>query len=210
MKKNTLLLVAIGAGITSGITAESAKNIKDLPKGADIRFVESFTAMRETKSGGIEGKKLEDMQNEKRKKLEGKKQKFDEEVKAHMAKADTMNDDARKKAEDKLRADQAALEKEAQEDEYELRLAMQNTTETLAKEMEEAVIEIAQKDGCDAVVDAMTGRVVYVKDSLNITKQVVKEMDKRHEKKLADNAKAAKATQVAKSDKAASTSKKTS
>jgi len=76
-----------------------------------------------------------------------------------------------------------------QESEEELKIDMQKKTENLARNVDKAVIEIAKEEKLDAVVDKVTGRVIYVDEKFDFTAQVKGEMNKQYEIKLAQNKK---------------------
>ena len=66
---------------------------------------------------------------------------------------------------------------------------MQKKTENLARNVDQAVIKVAKEENLDAVVDKVTGRVIYVDEKFDFTAQVKSEMNKQYEIKLAQNKK---------------------
>ncbi len=59
---------------------------------------------------------------------------------------------------------------------------MQNKTEALATKVEEGIVEVAKRKGVDAVIDKMTGRVIYTKEDNHgdITLDAIAHVDKRN------------------------------
>jgi outer membrane protein len=204
MKKNLLALalissVAIAAEIQKPAASpvQKDKKLTDIAADTDlstlnIRFIESFSVMRNCSQGVEAGKKLDSKREQLGKEIQKDEQKMSQALNEFQSKATTLSEAAREKEEKNLRRMKTDYEAKVQESKYEMELAMQKTTEELAKDMEAAVTEVAKRDKLDAVVDSITGRVIYVKENLNITGQVVKEMNVKNEQKLAQNKSAAK------------------
>jgi outer membrane protein len=150
-----------------------------------IRFVESFDTMRQCEQGTECGKDLEKIREQLSKGIQEDEQKLTRDMTEFQSKASTLSAAAREKEEKRLRKMKTDYDTKLQESEYEMKLAMQKRTEELAQDMEKAVIEVAKREKFDAVVDTVTGRVLYVDPTLNITDSVVKEMNTVHHKKLA-------------------------
>lgn len=192
--KRTALLSLITAGCLAH--AAPLAEPKAEAKGTDlkIRFMDVFAAMREGKEGAEVTAKLDLKRQELGKELEGDGKKLEQAKVEFKSKASTMNDSARAKKEQEIVRMNRDFESKVQSSEEELKLSMQQVTEVLAKEVEQAVTEIAKKDGLDAVIDKVTGRVVYTSGHADCTAQVIQAMDKNFSSKLARNEKSAAST----------------
>jgi outer membrane protein len=173
----------------------SSGSIKDLASIAqtsnlNIRFVESFSIMRECERGAECAKILDAKREQLTKELAKAEQAYTQKLSEFQAKAATLSVAAREKEEKELRRMEIDLKAKAQESDYEMKLAMQKITEELAQNMEAVIVAYAQKNNLDAVVDTITGKVLYVKPALNISKAMVKEMNADHQIRLAQNKKA--------------------
>lgn len=155
------------------------------PGDLKIRYIDAFTAMRECKQGMEEVTKLEERRVELAKKIETEAKKYEALVNDFKAKSTTMNETARAKKEQELVRMKRDYESMVQGSEEEMKLVMQQVTELLGREIEQAVKQIAQAEGLDAVVDVATGRVLYTSTKSDCTSKVVQVMDKNHAVKLA-------------------------
>lgn len=209
--KNNLLIVMVmvlgtGCMIIGASEAPKSKDVQsknitnliaDGKTDLKIRFVESFDTMRQCEQGVECGKTLEKTREQLSKAIQEDEQKITQKMTEFQSKASTLSASARENEEKKLRKMKTEYDTKLQESEYEMKLAMQKTTEELAQDMEKAVVEVAKKEKLDAVVDTVTGRVLYVNPSLNITQSVVKEMDKDYRIQVAKNKSAKTETVVA-------------
>jgi Skp family chaperone for outer membrane proteins len=203
MKKSLLLITLFaGANVVAdskvNVAADAVKtasaaavktdlHVSDLDAKLNIRYVSSYDVMGGSQQGQDEGKNLEKKRQKLSEDLLADKKRIEQKAAEFSAKAQTMSEDARSKAERDLRTEEVTFKNKVQESEYELKADMQKVTERLVKDMEEAVIAVAKAEKLDAVVDAATGRVIYVADKLDITDKITKEMNKKHEIKLAAN-----------------------
>jgi Skp family chaperone for outer membrane proteins len=64
---------------------------------------------------------------------------------------------------------------------------MQRAMDEIGKEIEAAVKDIAVAQNLDVVVDTRSGQVLYAKENVLFTQNLVKEMDKNYNVKLAKN-----------------------
>lgn len=170
----------------------------------NTRYIDVFGAMRESKEGVEASEKLELKREELGKGIETVRAKYEAVVTEFKTKATTMNDQARAKKEQEIVKLKRDYESGLQGAEEEMKLVMQQVTEALAKEVEHAVTELAKKEGLDAVVDKMTGRVIYASNKADYTHKVVQSMDKHYTVKLANNEKSAASTITVASTKKAS------
>lgn len=150
-----------------------------------IRYIDAFTAMRECKQGIEEVAKLEERRQELAKKIEQEGKKYEASVNEFKAKTSTMSESARAKKEQELVRLKRDYESMVQGSEEEMKLVMQQITELLGREIEVAVTQYAQAEGLDAVIDKVTGRVLYTSSKADATTKVVTIMDKNHAVKVA-------------------------
>jgi outer membrane protein len=200
MKRN-----ALGLGLVLGVSM-AAQAAAPKPLGAPvfeekatgndlkIRFIDVFAAMREGQEGVEVTTKLDLKRQELGKDLEGDGKKLEQAKVEFKAKASTMSDAARAKKEQEIVRMNREFESKVQSSEEELKLSMQQVTEVLAKEVEQAVTEIAKSENLDAVIDKVTGRVVYTSGKSDCTSQVIQSMNKNFKAKLARNEKSAAST----------------
>jgi len=206
IKKNVLFVSLASLSLTGALLAETAvkKETEDVLKSGElktdlkVRYIDTFTAMRSSEAGKVEAEKLEMTAKEKTTKVQTKGQQVAKQVKEYEAKAPTMTEQARNEEEQKLVAAKRDYEHERQAAEEDMKMASQRATETLLKDLEEAVQEIAQAEKLDAVIDGATGKVIYASEKADYTAKVVSNMNKKHEIKLAKSGtKKPEATKVA-------------
>ncbi len=160
-----------------------------------IAFVDSFKGMRDCKDGQVVSKELDAMRDKFSKEIQQEAQKIakaDSDLKAKVAaleaQASTLKPEAFAR-EKQLLAKQdrdikkrtEELQNSVQEKEEMIKVVMQQKTEELAIKIEEGIIAAAQKNNVDAVIDKMTGRVMYTKEDNtgDITTEVIAFVDKK-------------------------------
>jgi|GEM_PF-2667743 len=194
-----VLLVVVGMGSLSLCAADSkiSTEVKAVEKTSvatpvvvdkakkKTAYFESYSTMRKCEHGEECGKNLQKTNFQLAKGIEEDKDKIAKAEAEFQAKASTLSLAAREKAEKELRKLKVDYSTKLQESEYEMKLAMHTSTEELSRDMEAAVQKIAKKNDYDAVVDTVSGRVLYVKEELNITDEVIKEMNVDYQVKLA-------------------------
>lgn len=151
----------------------------------DIAFVDSFQAMRECEEGKKVGKELDAVREKLSKEIQAEAQKLAAEEKEFKAKLPTMKKELAENEERKLAKRRRALEDRVRDGEEELKIIMQNKTETLAAKVEEGIVQVAKQKGVDAVIDKMTGRVLYTKEDNkgDITLDAIAQVNKQSNKK---------------------------
>lgn len=151
----------------------------------DIAFVDSFQAMRECEEGKKVGKELDAVREKLSKEIQTEAQKLAVEEKEFKAKLPTMKKELAENEERKLAKRRRALEDRVRDGEEELKITMQNKTETLAAKVEEGIVQVAKQKGVDAVIDKMTGRVLYTKEDNkgDITLDAIAQVNKQTSKK---------------------------
>jgi Skp family chaperone for outer membrane proteins len=154
---------------------------------ANIRFVETFTVMGEGEAGQIARKEIEYKRDLATQEIQELNKKIEKAKTDYMNKASTMTDAAREKEEKRIIKMERDLKNLVAEKEEELKLDMQIATEKLALDMEAAVIEVAQEENIDIVIDKMTGRALYVAETFDYTDKIIDRVNKNHQIKLAQN-----------------------
>lgn len=183
-RKYTLFVVVL--------TIASSTIAKD---NLQIAFVDSFKAMRDCKDGQVVSKELDTMRDKFSKEIQQEAQKIakdDSELKSKMAaleaKASTLKPEAFAREKQLLTKEGRTIEKRTQElqesvreKEEMMKVAMQQKTEELAVKIEEGIVAAAKEKGVDAVIDKMTGRVMYTKDDNtgDITTAAIAFVDKK-------------------------------
>lgn len=147
----------------------------------EIAFVDSFKAMRECKDGQVVGKQLDDMREKFSKEIQADAQKIAKDENDLKAKASTLKADVFAKEERRLAKLKRDLEEAVREKEETIKVTMQQETEKLAVKVEEGIVAVAKQKGVDAVIDKMTGRVMYTKEDNkgDITTEAISFVDKK-------------------------------
>ena len=198
-KKVLLTSVGLGAGfmavsLIQTATTDVAKNLNvaevmsTIENKADlkIRFIDTFESMRMSKEGTEVAKELENKRKELAKKIETEEKKLAQAMTEYRGQASTLSDSARNKKELELTNMKRDYEAMVQKYEEELKMVMQQKTELLAKEVDKAVAQIAKSEGIDAVIDRMSGRVIFASQKGDYTEKITREMNKQYEVKLAE------------------------
>ena len=129
------------------------------------------------------GQQVEAKRNKAVAKLKEKEQEYVDAAKEFKAKAATMSEDARIKAQKKLTKMERTYKADLQEIEEELKIAMHQAQEKLVREHNDAVYEYARANNVDIVFGP--GGVVYASEKAKCTGDVVKNMNKNYSQKLA-------------------------
>lgn len=164
-------------------------------------YIDLFGAMRESKEGIEASARLELKREELAQGIEVVRAKYDAVMKELQAKAKTMNNVALAKEQKKAAEIEHSYKVQLEDAEEEMKLVMQQVTEALAKEVELAVAERAQKEDWYAVADKVTGRVIYTSARAEKTLPVMQAMDKHYSYKMAHNEKSAASTITVASNK---------
>lgn len=91
----------------------------------------------------------------------------------------------------KLQDLQRGYEENTNEWKYELQFAMQKETDAIIKDIEVAAKELAIKNDKKAVIDAQTGRALYLHDDFNSTDELISLMNNQYDAKKKAKAPAA-------------------
>jgi len=188
-------------------TAVKSVSIADVSPmvNASIGFVESYTVMGEGDSGKDFRKNVEEKHSLARHDLQEEAKNLEKAKADYLAKSTTMNPTALAKEEKRLVKMENDLKELATELEEGVRYEMQVATENLARELEVAVAQLAEREHLDVVFDKMTGRAIYVSEKFDYTAEAIEQANKNYEVKLAQNKQAEQAAvKVAENKPAAS------
>ncbi len=177
VKRYTLVVIILTIANTSsaGNTATTGRD------NLQIAFVDSFKAMRECEEGRVVGQALEDMREKFSKEIQQDAQKIAKEESDLKTKASTLKPDVKLKEEHRITKLKRELEDAVREKEETIKITMQQKTEELAIKVEEGIVAVAKEKGVDAVIDKMTGRVMYTKDDNtgDITSEAISFVNKK-------------------------------
>ncbi len=180
--KKTLHVIAFGSlALATGAQADE-KNVSSLQgKGLNIGFVDTFEVMRNCKSGQEATKDLTAQRERLAKELQDEEQLVVKAMSDFRTKSATpaFSDSARETEEKRIMNMRRGLESKAQQFEDDLKISMQKVSERIAKEVDDAVVAMGKSGGYDAMVDKMTGRVIYAKAELDVTEMVTKQVDNK-------------------------------
>lgn len=181
MSKKMLLACAVLCG-THQFYAEDAKT-EPVKAESDVLYVDMQQAMLQSKQGA-EAQKLVEAEEKKYADMAQKAQQDMIKVKTDLdQKASMMSPEARRTQEKKLGDMQRDFQNNVNDWKYELQFTMQRETDAMIKDIEVAAKELATKTGKKAVIDAQTGRALFLHDDLNSTNQLIGVMDAQHEAK---------------------------
>lgn len=168
-----MLSVGVAGVVVSGAFAADSK--------LDIAFVDSFKAMRECKEGEKVAKELEGIREKISKEIQDEAKKVAQQEQELKSKAATLKKDALEKQERDLQKKRRSLEERVRDGEEELKMVMQQKTESLAAKVEESIVDVAKNKGVDVVIDKVTGRVLYAKDDNkgDITADTIAQVNKK-------------------------------
>jgi Skp family chaperone for outer membrane proteins len=191
MKKKLILSVVVLASCAAGLNAKVAD------KPLNIAFVDSFEAMRECEEGQKVGREIDAMRDKASAQIKAEAEKLAQADSDLKAKASTLNQQVLAKKGRELEKQRRDLEERVREEEEAIKIAMQQKTEVLATQVEAGIVSVAKERGVDAVIDKMTGRVMYTKDADNgdITKDAIARVNT--EAKTLAQSKGAQATTTA-------------
>jgi Skp family chaperone for outer membrane proteins len=185
----TAALVAEGAKATTTTTPASSTTNTSASKvsatqSCQICVVDANQIMSQTK----EAKEQNDKLTKRQKQLTADVQKIAQELKSKMDELETKKSTLSQKALENLQNEILALrgkyESTVQTSENTLKLDVQRATEALSAEAEKAGKQLAQAGNFDVVLDAASGRPIYISEKVkNNTQELVKIMDKNYETK---------------------------
>lgn len=193
---NYRVRMAVAGMAVAAMSGTSVAATRDAKEALDIAFVDSFQAMRECEEGKRVGKELDTLRDKLSKEIQTEATKITKEESDLKSKASTLKPDILTQNERVLTKRKRALEEKVRESEEEIKVAMQQKTEALAVKIEEGIVEVAKAKGVDAVIDKMTGRVMYTKDNYkgDITADAIACVNKKTIAKSSSTPKQATAT----------------
>jgi outer membrane protein len=170
------LLAAVIAAPIALAPVHSA--LAEVPKVRKLAMVDMQRVLNETKAGKAARKKLESSSKSKQAKFDKKREKLETEA----AKLQSLSGNELAAAQEGLQRDSMELQNMLMALEQELSTQQQKLLETMYSNSQEIVEDMAKDKGLDLVLvrDPMT--VIYVKEGLDITADVVKQYDKKYPK----------------------------
>lgn len=187
MIKRQLYLTLLVSSVMPGIYAEASKTVvpastttTSAAKPLNIRYVNTLETMQGTKKGSEISVRLEKKRKDLGDGIQQKEKEITKLMQEFESKKSTLSASAREKEESKIVKLRRDYESTVQASEDELKLAMQRATEELSKEIEEAVVAMAQREGYDIVMDTYTGRTIYAAPKVVVTGDLVKVMDTKY------------------------------
>jgi outer membrane protein len=150
--------------------------VAEVPNVGRVAMVDMQRVLNETKAGKKARKELEVSSQAKQAKLDKKRQKLE----ADAAKLQSLSGQQLAQAQEKLQQESMELQSMLYTLEQELAQQHNKLLERMYTNSQGIVAELAKKQGIDLVLvrDQMT--VIYTKDSLDITGEVVKIYDQKH------------------------------
>ncbi len=152
---------------------------------ADIIFVNMQDAMLQC-AQGKEAQKIVESEERKYAEMAQKEQQHMVQLKNELdTKATIVNTDERRRMEKELNELQRGFQGKMKDWQEELQYCMHKETDIMVKEIEQAACTLAQNTDKAAVIDAPTGRVLYLRDDQNRTTDLVTLLNQEHTIKLA-------------------------
>jgi outer membrane protein len=176
-----LLGVSIAAAVLVGapaVVAPTQAHAADVPSVGKVAMVDMQRVLNETKAGQKARKSLEQSSASKEKKFEKRRQ----ELEAEVAKLRSLSGQQLAAAQEKLQQESLELQNMFMALEQELSQQQNKVLETMYRNASEIVAKLAKDKGLDLVLvrDQMT--VIFAKDTLDITTEVVKLYDQKYSK----------------------------
>jgi Skp family chaperone for outer membrane proteins len=145
-----------------------------------IGVVDLFSRIGVTDAGKEEQKELDAMQRTEANNLEQQRVASTKRLEGFNAKKDTLSKEAREREEQELIALSRDLQNDVQKAQERVRHEMNKATEKLARAAEKAAIEIAQEDKLDLLIEKNTGRVIYSRESYDVSARVEAKMNEHY------------------------------
>lgn len=184
--KKLLVLMNIVLLTSSFVLAQDAKVVvKPDSMGTKDGSVDVADVMRTCKEGQKLSKDLEAKREQLSASLKRDEEAFMKEVESVKARAANMTKAEQEAEQQRLMKMERDLKNKVEEAELELKAEMQKIMEALGKEIEAAAREVALKEGLDTLTDVRSGQRIYVSDKVIYNEELVKEMDKNYNAKMA-------------------------
>jgi len=161
----------VGFGWTSSAAAE---------EGLKIGYVDLHRALNNVEEGKKAKRKLKQDYQSKQKKL-NEKQKEVKKLKEELQSGSmAMSEDAKLEKQKKLRQKMMELQKTYMGLQRDLSKKEAEATKDIFKKMRTIVEEIAEEKGYDLVLEKQKSSVLYGKDGMNLTEELIKRYEKKH------------------------------
>ena len=176
MKAMIRILAAAAALAVPAVMLPSVATAADVPAIKKIAMVDMQRVLNDTKAGQKARKELETSSKTKQEKLDKMRQKLEGDA----GKLKSLSGESLARAQEKLQKDSIELQSMLMTLEQDLGEQHNKLLEKMYKNAQEIVSKLAKERGIDLVLvkDAMT--VIYTKDGLDITTEVVKLYDAKH------------------------------
>jgi outer membrane protein len=145
-----------------------------------IRYLNSMEVMQASERGKIVAGELEEKRIAFTKEITDKREALQKSAQQYQDQKLTMSESAREQKEKQLLRDQRELEALTQERDQDFQIAMRKATDQLLQEVEKVVAKIAKEEGWDAVIDCLTGRVLYAAHEVEISDKVISAWNFEH------------------------------
>ena len=162
------------------VSSDLLKLEKANPK---LAVIDEMTIMRTCEQGQKITQELESKRQELAVRAEGSEKKLQEEVKNYQAKAPALKQEARDAEQQRLTKMGIDHENLLKSCEAEFKLAVNQATERIGREVEDVATKIAQQEGVDLLIDKSTGRVLYASDKADLTSKTIHALNAKSEQK---------------------------
>jgi outer membrane protein len=191
MNKKMMTLAAAGMlGLGNMAHAALDANLK-------IGTMNIMELMRDSEAGQKATKEMEAKRESLTAAIQKDEQVLSKAVEEYTSKQSMLSADAREKEETRLMTLKNNLETKIKNSEDELKRAMQYASDNLTQQAQLVIDEYGKANGYDLIQDTASGLIVYRKESLDVTKTLVANMDTSSKKQLADSKKITPKTTVA-------------
>ena len=191
MKKHNTraLLVLLSCGAASNLahaesntvlpTVEQIMQEKNATIDLTLRYFNSIDCMRSSKKGQQETQAIEIQRQQMTMEIKRMQEEITTFAKDLQQQAAALSDTARDKKQQEIVKMNRDYENKLKDCDEQLKLAMQQVTDRLSRDVEVAVSEYAQANDIDVMADSITGRVVYVSERAQCTRDIIALMDSK-------------------------------
>lgn len=208
MYKKALPLLALGT-VGLFIFTETDKSVSVEPtslKTTEFNYYSDtlFVNMQDAMLSSVQGKQAQKVVENEEMKYAEIAQKEQQRIMGIKNELDTqgsmLSADARRKLEKELADSQRGYQIKVQDWREELQFTMQKETDVMVKDIEQAAKVLAENANKAVVVDAPTGRILYLRDDRNSTNDLVALLDNQYTMKLAKKDNEKQSTVIASKD----------
>jgi outer membrane protein len=176
--KMKLAILMAAALVVSGIGANVLA--ADTPAaGTKIALIDLQKALKDTKDGQAVEKKLKTEFDAKKKEFEKKQAALQDLAKDLEKRAMGMSDEVRIQKQRELQTEQIKFQKEVAESQMEIQKKERDLTKPILDKIASSVDKVAKEKGMDIVLQKNDMTVIWSKNSLDITDDVVKQYAKK-------------------------------